>query len=80
MDALHDLVGAVLITGLRSSHGPILCYKQTTDELENLEAQGIPLGIIAGIGYEESLVRRLAPNDMIVLVTGWLLRMGESRR
>ena len=54
---------------LSAGHGPILWYKHATDELENLEAQGIPLGMIAGVTYENALVRRLAPNDMIVLVT-----------
>ena len=54
---------------LSAGHGPILWYKHATRELENLEAQGIPLGMIAGISYEKALVRRLAPNDMIVLVT-----------
>lgn len=54
---------------LSAGHGPILWYKHATNELENLEAQGIPLGMIAGITYEKALVRRLEPNDMIVLVT-----------
>ena len=54
---------------LSAGHGPILWYRHATDELESLEAQGIPLGMIAGVGYEQALVRQLAPNDMIVLVT-----------
>ncbi len=54
---------------LSAGHGPILRYKHATNEIENLEAQGIPLGMIAGVSYEKALVRRLAPNDMIVLVT-----------
>jgi serine phosphatase RsbU (regulator of sigma subunit) len=54
---------------LSAGHGPILRYKHDTGEIENLEAQGIPLGMISGVSYEKALVRRLAPNDMIVLVT-----------
>jgi serine phosphatase RsbU (regulator of sigma subunit) len=54
---------------LSAGHGPILWYRHATDELESLEAQGIPLGMIAEVGYEQALVRQLAPNDMIVLVT-----------
>ncbi len=54
---------------LSAGHGPILWYKHATHEVENLEAQGIPLGMIAGVNYEQALVRKLAPNDMIVLVT-----------
>lgn len=67
---------------LSAGHGPILYYKHATRELENLEAQGIPLGMIAGVSYEKALVRRLAPNDMIVLVTDgfyeWENRNGEE--
>lgn len=54
---------------LSAGHGPILWYNHATREIENLEAQGIPLGMIAGVNYEQALVRRLAPNDMIILVT-----------
>jgi serine phosphatase RsbU (regulator of sigma subunit) len=54
---------------LSAGHGPIIWYKHATREVENLEAQGIPLGMIAGISYEKALVRRLAPNDKIVVVT-----------
>lgn len=54
---------------LSAGHGPILWYQHATHEVENLEAQGIPLGMIAGVSYEKALVRKLAPNDMIVLVT-----------
>jgi serine phosphatase RsbU (regulator of sigma subunit) len=67
---------------LSAGHGPILYYKHATRELENLEAQGIPLGMIAGVSYEKALVRSLAPNDMIVLVTDgfyeWENRNGEE--
>lgn len=67
---------------LSAGHGPILWYQHATNEIENLEAQGIPLGMIAGVRYEKALVRRLAPNDMIVLVTDgfyeWENRNGEE--
>jgi len=67
---------------LSAGHGPILWYKHATHEVENLEAQGIPLGMIAGVSYEKALVRQLAPNDMIVLVTDgfyeWENRSGQE--
>ncbi|HEY0726845.1 MAG TPA: PP2C family protein-serine/threonine phosphatase, partial [Pyrinomonadaceae bacterium] len=37
--------------------------------LENFDAQGIPLGMIAGMPYEDSSVRCLNAGDMLVLVT-----------
>jgi serine phosphatase RsbU (regulator of sigma subunit) len=54
---------------LSAGHGPILLYKCATDEIESLEAQGIPLGMIAGVKYSEANERCLAPGDMLVLVT-----------
>jgi len=64
---LNPTTGEVEI--LSAGHGPILCYQHATHELHNVEAQGIPLGMIAGVGYEQAPVRQLAPNDMIVVVT-----------
>src|SRR5262249_15757367 len=36
---------------LSAGHGPIMVYRYVTDKIENLEAQGIPLGMLAGIKY-----------------------------
>jgi serine phosphatase RsbU (regulator of sigma subunit) len=54
---------------LSAGHGPILWYQHAADKFENLEAQGIPLGMIAGVKYSQANQRRLAPGDMLVLVT-----------
>jgi serine phosphatase RsbU (regulator of sigma subunit) len=54
---------------LSAGHGPLLWYKYAADEIENLEAQGIPLGMIAGVKYSQANERYLAPGDMVVLVT-----------
>jgi serine phosphatase RsbU (regulator of sigma subunit) len=54
---------------LSAGHGPILWYRSATNELESLEAQGIPLGMIAEVNYDKGQARHLAPGDMIVLVT-----------
>lgn len=54
---------------LSAGHGPILCYRRATNKLENFEAQGIPLGMIAGMPYEDSRLRYLKSGDMLVLVT-----------
>ena len=54
---------------LSAGHGPILCYRRATNKLENFEAQGIPLGMIAGMPYEDSRLKCLKSGDMIVLVT-----------
>ena len=54
---------------LSAGHGPILWYRRSSNKLENFEAQGIPLGMIAGMSYEDSRMRCLKAGDMIVLVT-----------
>src|SRR5215212_773247 len=54
---------------LSAGHGPILWYRRRKNQLEDLEAQGIPLGMIAGMPYEDSKVKSLKAGDMIVLVT-----------
>lgn len=54
---------------LSAGHGPILWYQRAADKWENLEAQGIPLGMIAGMSYEDSRVKSMKAGDMIILVT-----------
>jgi serine phosphatase RsbU (regulator of sigma subunit) len=57
---------------LSAGHGPILCYRRATNKLENFDAQGIPLGMIEGMSYEDSSVKCLNAGDMLVLVTDGL--------
>lgn len=54
---------------LSAGHGPVLWYRRATDSFERLEAHGIPLGMIAGVFYEQGTEGRLAPGDFIALVT-----------
>lgn len=54
---------------LSAGHGPILWYRYATDEIENMEAQGIPLGLMAGAKYDSGTEACLATGDMLALVT-----------
>jgi len=54
---------------LSAGQGPILWYRYADDKIENLEAQGIPLGLMTGVKYGRASEVRLAPNDLLVLVT-----------
>jgi serine phosphatase RsbU (regulator of sigma subunit) len=54
---------------LSAGHGPLLWYRRATDRVERLEAQGIPLGMIAGVGYERGTEGQLAAGDIFALVT-----------
>jgi serine phosphatase RsbU (regulator of sigma subunit) len=52
-----------------AGHGPILWYRYGADKIENLEAHGIPLGMIASAKYNGATEGYLAPGDMLVLVS-----------
>jgi serine phosphatase RsbU (regulator of sigma subunit) len=52
-----------------AGHGPIMLYRYDTGRIENLEAQGIPLGILAGVKYGLATKVSLGEGDMLVLVT-----------
>jgi serine phosphatase RsbU (regulator of sigma subunit) len=54
---------------LSAGHGPIIWYKYATGEIENLDAHGIPLGMIAGVPYGVATKISFAPGDMLVLIT-----------
>jgi serine phosphatase RsbU (regulator of sigma subunit) len=54
---------------LSAGHGPILWYRRATNKLEDFEAQGIPLGMIPGMTYEDSRMKLLNAGDMLVLTT-----------
>lgn len=54
---------------LSAGHGPILWYHYNADKMENLEAQGIPLGMIGGVKYEQGTEAQLGPGDMLILIT-----------
>jgi serine phosphatase RsbU (regulator of sigma subunit) len=54
---------------LSAGHGPLLVYRPATHDIQNLEAQGIPLGLMPGIKYGLPIEVSLAPGDMLVLVT-----------
>lgn len=54
---------------LSAGHGPIMLYRSATCKIENLEAQGIPLGMLAGVKYGVAKKISLDAGDMLVLVT-----------
>jgi serine phosphatase RsbU (regulator of sigma subunit) len=52
-----------------AGHGPILWYRHASEQIESLAAQGIPLGLIAGVSYEQGTEGQLEPGDILVLIT-----------
>jgi len=58
-----------LVRVLSAGHGPILWYKRDSGEIENIEAQGIPLGMIDGFAYGQAAEARMAAGDILALIT-----------
>ena len=54
---------------LSAGHGPILWYRRVSDKVESIEAQGIPLGMIAAFQYDKATEGRLEQGDFLALVT-----------
>ena len=54
---------------LSAGHGPILLYRCRTDKIESFEAQGIPLGMIAGVPYGHATEIFLEAGDIMALMT-----------
>jgi serine phosphatase RsbU (regulator of sigma subunit) len=54
---------------LSAGHGPILLYKYAANIFEDLEAQGIPLGMLEGIQYSHGVEVHMDPGDMLVMTT-----------
>ena len=54
---------------LSAGHGPILWYKHKENKIENLDAHGIPLGMIDGVKYSHATEGSLETGDILALVT-----------
>ena len=52
-----------------AGHGPILWYRFKDNSVRNIEAQGIPLGMMAGFPYENANEGNLEAGDVLALVT-----------
>ena len=54
---------------LSAGHGPLLMYRAAEKTVQNFSAQGIPFGLMPGIGYGPPREIEFAPGDMLVLTT-----------
>ena len=60
---------AATVQLVSAGHGPILHYRASIREFRECKAQGIPLGLIAGVPYGPAEQILLEPGDMLVLTT-----------
>jgi len=67
---------------LSAGHGPILWYRRAANTVENLDAHGIPLGMMPNFPYQKATLGKLEPGDILALVTDgfseWENRDGED--
>jgi serine phosphatase RsbU (regulator of sigma subunit) len=77
---------AAILDPLRASlqlfsagHSPLLYYRAGEKQVENFAAQGIPLGMIAGIPYESPIDIPMSPGDILVLVTDGFFEWANPR-
>lgn len=54
---------------LSAGHGPLLKYVHATDEIAELRANAVPLGIMPGLPFESPDRFDMQPGDMMILVT-----------
>jgi serine phosphatase RsbU (regulator of sigma subunit) len=52
-----------------AGHGPILWYHRSDDSVQNVEANGIPLGMMAGFPYGVATEGQMGRGDVLALVT-----------
>lgn len=52
-----------------AGHGPLLVYEAATNDVREVEAQGIPFGIMADSEYHPPAAIRMAPGDVLILLT-----------
>lgn len=57
------------VTYLSAGHGPIILYRKATDTLEELPANGFPLGIMTDAPWPDPDVFEMQSGDMLVVVT-----------
>lgn len=58
------------VTYVSAGHAPpALLYRQDGGAIEMLEATGLPIGIFAGMPYEQCTIRPLAAGDFVLVLT-----------
>ena len=65
---------------LSAGHGPLLVYRAVSGEVESLDAQGIPCGLMSSFSYGPPAEITLQEGDMLVLSTDGFFEWENSSR
>jgi serine phosphatase RsbU (regulator of sigma subunit) len=70
-----------LLTYAGAGHNPpLIIYRQTQDTFEHLQSTGIPLGIFAGVPYEQKITDSFEVGDLILLLTDGIVEAPSDTR
>jgi len=71
-----------VLTFLSAGHGPLLYFEASTNQVSEMPAGGVPLGIVRDFPYGEPSKITMQPGDMMILVTDgffeWVNDDGEQ--
>jgi phosphoserine phosphatase RsbU/P len=65
---------------LSAGHGPILVYSRPEDRFTEMNAQGLPFGILPTFRPDPAAHLRLQPGDLLLLATDGFFEWERSRR
>lgn len=68
------------MTYLSAGHGPIIRYTHADDRIEEFKANGVPLGIMADVPFPEPDVFKMAPGDMMIVVTDGFFEWADAEK
>lgn len=68
------------MTYLSAGHGPIIRYTRADDRIEEFKANGVPLGIMADVPFPEPDVFKMAPGDMMIVVTDGFFEWADAAK
>jgi len=60
------------LTFASAGHGPIVFYDREADSFEELAATAVPLGILDGVNFKDTVARKLKKGDLAVILTDGL--------
>jgi len=63
---------ASCLTFASAGHGPIVFYNRDADSFAELAATAVPLGILDGVDFKDTVARKLKKGDLAVILTDGL--------
>lgn len=69
---------ASCLTFASAGHGPIVFYDRDADSFEELAATAVPLGILDGVDFKDTVARKLNKGDLAVILTDGLFEAVDA--